>query len=439
MSGEIVQQRRAIFISHATPEDNIFTTWLGAKLAAAGYEVWADVLCLYGGDDWQRKLEDALRNRACKVLLVANPSSVNKQGVRNEIQIASDIGRRIGDSNFILPLRLARFDAPFLIAQTQYIDFSRGWAAGFHELLQLLREEYKVPTQPGTSAEAWCSIQGMHGRDLLNRPEHLISNWLRIRKLPEKIFYYRKSELNHHGITLTLPNIEYLEGFLTCEEHRIENASQIVLEAALESGWAELGISTQDMRNRFTHLANQGMELLLKSRGLNAYELASGKTVWWFGNEFPDSRQSFTWSNIKGSRVLKGHSLKRKLHWHFGISSFYRGNFPRHYRIKTHLLFSDESGALLASKRMHRVRRSFAKSWRNARWRDMLLASLYWLSGGESLLRVPLHLDDDLLVEVPPIFYTSPVSIQEGDAVEVDLDDPDIEFVDDEVLEDEEE
>jgi hypothetical protein len=118
-----MSERLALFISHATPEDNAFTIWLGAKLSAAGYEVWADVLRLTGGDDWQRKLEDALRNRACKVLLVANQKSVEKQGVRNEIQIASDVARKIGDVRFIIPLKLAPFDAPFLIAHAQYIDF----------------------------------------------------------------------------------------------------------------------------------------------------------------------------------------------------------------------------------------------------------------------------------------------------------------------------
>ena len=39
--------RDAIFISHA--KDNEFTVWLGARLTAAGYEVWADVLGLRGG------------------------------------------------------------------------------------------------------------------------------------------------------------------------------------------------------------------------------------------------------------------------------------------------------------------------------------------------------------------------------------------------------
>ena len=63
--------RDAIFISHANPEDNELTVWLGARLTAAGYEVWADVLRLRGGQDWQRLLEDALRNKACKVLVAA--------------------------------------------------------------------------------------------------------------------------------------------------------------------------------------------------------------------------------------------------------------------------------------------------------------------------------------------------------------------------------
>ena len=43
--------RDAIFISHANPEDNAFPVWLGARLTAAGYEVWANVLQLRGGQD----------------------------------------------------------------------------------------------------------------------------------------------------------------------------------------------------------------------------------------------------------------------------------------------------------------------------------------------------------------------------------------------------
>jgi hypothetical protein len=101
--------RDAIFISHATPEDNAFTLWLGGRLTALGYHVFADVLRLKGGDDWERILEDAIRNKAKRFLLVATPGGVQKQGVRNEITIAIETAKRIKEDGFIVPLRLAAY------------------------------------------------------------------------------------------------------------------------------------------------------------------------------------------------------------------------------------------------------------------------------------------------------------------------------------------
>ena len=423
-----MSERQALFISHATPEDNAFTIWLGAKLAASGYEVWADVLRLKGGDDWQRKLEDALRNRACKVLLVANQQSVDKQGVRNEIQIASEVARKIGDSRFILPLRLGPFDAPFLIAHAQYIDFSRGWSVGLYELLAALQDEYKVPRVSDPSTETWSSLQAMYGRKLEQRPERLSSNWLRVRKLPENIFYYRNNELRHHGITLSLPQVPYGDGVLTCEEHAISGASTTSLNLALGVGWPELGISTTELRKMFSRLANQGMELFLKSRSLQSFEMASGRLAWTFGGELPNTRLPFSWGDVKGSRVLRGTSEKRKVQWHFGVTSQYRGGSLRYFRLRTHIVFSEDGTATLPAKRMHRMRRSFTKTWRNARWRDLLLTFLFWLSNGESTIRLPLHMEDDLVVEVPPLMFVSPVGITEGKEDESDEDDTSTEF-----------
>ena len=42
--------RQSIFISHATPEDNGFVRWLGARLELAGFSVWHDLARLKGGD-----------------------------------------------------------------------------------------------------------------------------------------------------------------------------------------------------------------------------------------------------------------------------------------------------------------------------------------------------------------------------------------------------
>ena len=37
-----------IFISHATPTDNIFATWLATKLELCGYKVWVCLLYTSG-------------------------------------------------------------------------------------------------------------------------------------------------------------------------------------------------------------------------------------------------------------------------------------------------------------------------------------------------------------------------------------------------------
>jgi hypothetical protein len=182
--------RQTVFISHANPEDNAFTLWLGAKLTALGYEVFADVLRLRGGDDWERVLEAAIREKATKVLLAATPHGVQKQGVRNEITIATQTAKKIGDKQFIVPLRLAPFDAPLQIAQAQYIDFSQGWAHGLGELLALL-EELRIPRAGGTGhAGLWQGVQLKDARVVAATSERLVSNWLTVESLPARIFFY---------------------------------------------------------------------------------------------------------------------------------------------------------------------------------------------------------------------------------------------------------
>jgi hypothetical protein len=177
----------------------------------------------------------------------------------------------------------------------------------------------------------------MYGRKLEERSEQLISNWLRVRRLPEKIYYYRNAELRNQDVALSLPRVAYGDGFVTCEEYRIPDASKMPLSLALGVGWSELGISIDEVRKMFANLANQGMELLLTSRGLHSFEMASGRLAWWFGVR--DTRLAFHWGELKGSRVLRGVSEKRKVQWHFGISSQYRGGSVRYFRLRTRLLF----------------------------------------------------------------------------------------------------
>ncbi len=97
--------RDTIFICHATPDDNDFVRWLGARLTGHGYKVWADMFGLKGGTPFWNTIEDALREHACKVIFVASKASVDpkRQGVRNELSVADAVRKALGDPAFIIP------------------------------------------------------------------------------------------------------------------------------------------------------------------------------------------------------------------------------------------------------------------------------------------------------------------------------------------------
>ena len=266
--------RDAIFISHANPEDNAFTVWLGARLTAAGYEVWADVHRLRGGQDWQRLLEDALRNKACKVLLVGTEHGVQKQGVRNEIQIAHSVSRSIGDAEFVIPLRLTNFDAPFLIAHAQYIDFKRSWADGLVELLATLEDAESVPRKHDSASETmdyWKQVHLRHGQSLTPTPEPLVTNWLSLEQLPETLYLYDFEGPISHGHakrqinSANRPIVPFRRGFLAfCPIHDLQDhfgtslplkiVDRISTNAFLDDAWPDQRIERFDAHNQFADL-----------------------------------------------------------------------------------------------------------------------------------------------------------------------------------------
>ncbi|MEO1019837.1 MAG: toll/interleukin-1 receptor domain-containing protein [Pseudomonadota bacterium] len=144
MAPDPTPDRRTIFISKATPEDDEFVLWLAPRLEAAGYLVFADILNLDGGDRWRKTVTGALQNNAVKLLLCCRDESLAKDGVQEEIAIAEDLAKELGDSRFIIPLRLAPFKKLFGIGGLQYKDFYCRWAQGLDDLLRTL-ERRQVP------------------------------------------------------------------------------------------------------------------------------------------------------------------------------------------------------------------------------------------------------------------------------------------------------
>lgn len=435
-------RRSALFISHATPEDNDFVRWLGAKLTAMGYEVWADVMRLHGGIDWARELEGALRQRAAKMLLVCTPGGLEKQGVRNEIEIAVNLARRLGDNAFIIPLRLAAYDAPFRIAQAQYIDFRGSWAAGLAELTELLRDKGVPRGTPGAMA-TWLETHAEGADKLLAKSEPLVSNWLQVQRQPKRIrfcesvvgaplerFLNRQSHsfaaVPHRAGVLTFA-VPDGEGNLGPGLPGKEIAS-VSTRMFLEQGWSDYGIGPYQAKRMYSDLGAQAFDNFCKERGLKSF-VGSGKRVSWWGDlkTAPSGQVRFDWSYRRGSRQVIGQSGKRGVQWHYALSAQLRASPLWHLRVSPRLVFSENGmDPIEDSKRSHVLRRSFAKGWRNARWRDMLCAYLWWLADRKSELHLPVAAGEVIALAVPPMQFSCPVTVLEGDELPPDDDDPDI-------------
>ncbi|CAM2192456.1 Toll/interleukin-1 receptor domain-containing protein [Paraburkholderia kururiensis] len=456
MDGTVPAVRNALFISHATPEDNEFARWLGAKLTAMGYEVWADVMRLHGGIDWARELEQALRQRAVKMLLVCTPSGLEKQGVRNEIEIATGLARQLGDASFILPLRLEPYDAPFRIAHAQYIDFRKSWASGLAELTELLRNQ-AVPSGAPGSMDAWLRSHAFGSARLLVKREPLMSNWLTIQRNPEQVFYCEPPvgsslERFQHRQCHLWPVVPHRAGVITFAtpdaagligtDLPAKQIGAIPTDAFLEQGWADYGIDAYQARNMYSDLGAQAFENYCRRRGLKAHAGAGNRASWWGDvKTVPLGQVKFDWGFRRGARQIIGQSEKRKVHWHYAVNAQLRTSPFPHVRLAARLIFSENGlDAIADPRRAHSLRRSLAKAWRNARWRDMLCAYLWWLSDTKSDLSLPVADGVAIAASIPPMQISCPVSVDETGEEVADEDDPDVmlDEWDDEVEETEE-
>jgi hypothetical protein len=427
--------REMLFISHASPEDNAFTLWLGAKLTALGYVVFADILRLRGGDDWERILEDAIRNKAAKVLLVATPHGVQKLGVRNEITLAVQTAKKIGDDAFVVPLRLAPFESQFQIAHAQYVDFSKSWVTGLADLLALINEFGIRRIRDENHAELWRSVHLKDARTVGPRYERLVSNWLAIERIPDRLRFYDFKG----GISLgkaqkaiqksPIPVAAFNRGFLAfaplhqLQEYfgsdlPLEYVTDRITDAFLDDGWPDLHLAVHDARPKFTDLASQSFNAFFLAKGLRSFEMTSGRLAWWpTATHATLKRRSFDWpDDLSGSRQIVGRSDKRHFYWHYGVSCWACTAPLRHVRVAGRVVFTSDGNSLLSdAKRLHRLRRSFCKSWRNDKWRDLLLTFWFWLADGATFVDLPMGEDVAMRLTLPPLTFEAPFGIDAPD------------------------
>lgn len=426
MAGELAV-REVVFISKATPGDDAFALWLAPRLEAAGYRVFADILGLDAGDRWRRKLTDTLQNHAIKMLLCCSDASLKRDGVDEEISIANDVGKRLKDPSFIIPLRLEEFQKVFGIGGLQYTDFASGWAEGLAQLLESLKKQSvpKANTHHEISPE-WERYQKRRQVTLENSPEPLVSNWLRVVSMPDELNYLiPMGAINHQAMANEASSFEYplvkhnrgFLGFCTAEEltahftgtGRFEISKTVAVADFMTAGFPELGIEERDAKNHLTNIIRQSWELHCKRRGLLRYEF-SNAPGFHVSDPLANLGQRISWGKQGTRRSSALRNIAKGKVWEFGVTAFPNlYPFP-HLRLKSRVLFSDVNfaedgqpklrGETIKDVRVqHKLRRSICSPWRNPAWLGRLMAFLELLSQEESTIKLPLAADAILHID----------------------------------------
>jgi len=437
-----------IFILKSSPIDDEFALWLAPKLEAEGYRVFADVLTLEPGDRWRREINQALEHRAAKVLLVSRNATLDDPSVQDDIDIAIDVAQRRGDKRFILPLRLEAGRKVKGIGDTVPVDFVRGWGEGLMSLLDALRRQ-KVPRHADAVRinTNWELFRRRGAIPLIDQPERLTSNWLRVVEAPDTMNYYEASgafDLDRLKRALTgypYPTAIQGRGFLSfAGQAEIDDAFEeigrfrlkrsIPLLKFLDEGIPKLGIERQVASNVLMVMIKEAWFQFCKIRGLIEYSYSNSlgfhasSALAPTGTRIPWGKQGDRRSSMLRN-IAKGHI------WQFGVTAL-PATWPFwHLKLKARVLFAADNGtaeglAIDDPKKMHKLRRSICKGWRNKQWHGRMQAFLELLSGDSAYIRLRLSAEHDLVVEAAPILFTSPVSttlpnVADADEEETDL------------------
>jgi hypothetical protein len=432
MAADALQEHHTIFILKSSPIDDEFVLWLAPKLEAEGYRVFADVLTLEPGDRWRREINQALENRAAKVLLISRNTTLDDPLVQDDIDIAIDIAQRRGDKRFILPLRLEAGRKVKGIGDTVAVDFVRGWGEGLMSLLDALRRQ-KVPRHVDKAFinPNWELFRRRGAIPLIDQPERLTSNWLRVVEAPDYINFFEASgaidpdRLKRALKCFPYPNAIYGRGFLSFADQaeidetfeeigRFRLKQSVQLLKFLAEGIPSLGIEQQVASNILIAMIKEAWFQLCKVRGLlehsysNSVGFHATSALAPTGTRIPWGKQGDRRSSMLRN-IAKGHI------WQFGVTAL-PATWPFwHLKLKARVLFAADNGtadglAIDDSRKLHKLRRTICKGWRNKQWHGRMLAFLEILSGESAYIRLRLSAEQDLVIDAAPVPFMSPVS-----------------------------
>lgn len=438
--------RESIFISHATPEDNGFVRWLGARLELAGFSVWHDLGRLKGGDYFWDKIEGAIRNESFRFLAVVSKVAVDKQGVKDEWALAQTIEKSM--PGFVIPLRLDDYDfslLPIGIHRKNVIDFANGWHKGLAALFDTLTEANapKVSAPDPRSARHWLAEMKEGVILRTESKESLDSTWLSVVSLPpieSARILGNEREIKLTDLNRRIPWFEHedrIVGFAKAADLVSHMSKSVMLKPAngvdsatfIERGstFGNKPVSALEARKRVANLVRQSWELTMEAKGLGVHEQSGGRKVFYVTPALTKGRgEKIAFLDVDGRKrrkALNGRSERKKANWCYAVGMVPQFDEPWRIELRSTIVFTDDDGKPLDTPaRAHRLRMSFCRSWWNDRWRGFLRAFLALVADASSTIELPVGSGRKVVVSATPIMFSSPVGL--SDLVPLIDDDP---------------
>ena len=411
----------------------------------SGYDVWVDLRSLKGGQDFWDEIENELRHRVIKQIVLISPH-IRKPGVKKELALGDAMGRHLNDPNFMIPIRVKpvpHSDFPPELLRRNAIEAQPSWSACLPLLLETLQDA-RVPRLSSVRADLIANIvaaQETARQSIVPSAEELVSNWFDLSPgRPNLRMFGSKgtpSQLDAWLGTVHLPYIRHSGLVATfCDPKTFAAARgggptlierfNLPFDSLVRGRDDTPFVNRADARRNITNLVRQHWDLALERRGLKRFEFAAGKTGWYF----PDGLVSGAVvadldDGLHVDRVLTGKFKERR--WHLCLVARSRLWPDPLIRVHANIALTEE-GRVLPGEATHGLRRRLTRSWWNNKWRDVLLASMYWLAEGQPVLSIAAGTETfgvsalPRRVEIPVSYQANETRASEENAVgEIDL------------------
>jgi len=414
-----------LFISYAY-EDLALAEWLTFKLTGVGYKVWCDRVKLFGGESFPNEIDDAIKNRAFRLLALLSRYSRHKPNPVKERTLALNIARE-REIDFMIPLNLGLkpTDLTWMVSDLTYIDFSQNWASGLSHLLKALdKAATPCPLSDGKLRVANSVIP----KELTKGgTETIFSNIYRIVQIPAAVqTFVINSELRAEDwkvLRQEWPSYKIGSStFIAFMTPSPDLCDRFGLRFDLKSDWRyRERICGVESSNIVSNLIRSSLVFQFLQKGLvfnREYKWLHFPMGMLKRNRITVSipGQKKTWVLAAGERNhFSPGKKKEKYQYHLSPAILIRqdlgDDFTVRLNIRVHI--GDSGGNTLPDLPARSRRKAVARDWWNREWLMRNLGVFQFLSDGEDEIVVGDIPNERLVISAYPTTYISEVVLDE--------------------------